>query len=233
MILLVFATDKEREAALKGSSRYRAVSGKKWFGRDIRVETVGVGPVSAGLNLGMLLGRYPETTGVICLGIAGTFSLNRYPLGATCVMTSETWPEYGLVGPDRVHPERIGFPLGEQDGRPIWDTVSLAPDRSAQMMHLSLDPSWPRTSGLTVAGVSATPARAAFMRRTYRPGVENMEGFSLALGCHVQNIPFLEIRTISNLVGSREREHWRIGYALKRLGPVLDTLFTPVKGLQQ
>lgn len=232
MILLVFATAKERDAAVRGSSIFRNISGRKWFGHEIRIETVGVGPVCAALNLGILLGRYPQISGVICLGIAGTFSLNRYPLGSTCIVTGETWPEYGLVGPDRVHPELIGFPLGEQDGRPIWDTVTLEPDEAAKGMRLSLDPGWNRAPGLTVAGVSATPGRAAFMRRTYCPGVENMEGFSLALGCHARNIPFLEIRTISNLVGSRDREHWRIGPALKRLGPALDTLFTPVKGPQ-
>ncbi len=234
MIALVFATDKERDAALAGS---------RWAGSfsdgllpdhpGVRVQVVGVGPVKAAFNLGVLLGRYPETTGVICLGIGGTFSLHRYPLGSTCVITSETWPEYGLFGPDRVHPEKVGFPLGEQDGTPIWDTIALNPDQAARSMGLALSGTWARTSGLTVAGVSATPGRAAFMRRTYRPGVENMEGFSLALGCHARTTSFLEIRTISNLVGSRDPKHWRIGPALKRLGPVLDTLFCSAKGLRK
>ena len=180
MILLVFATAKEREAMQRGSSRYRSLADGAWGGRCIRTEVIGVGPVNAALNMGMLLGRYTQISGVVCLGIGGTFSLNRYPLGSACIITGETWPEYGIAGPDRVHPQQIGFPLGEQDGAPIWDTVTLDPDRAAGEMHLSLDPSWARATGLTVAGVSATPGRAAFMRRTYDPGVENMEGFSLA-----------------------------------------------------
>lgn len=227
MIVLVFATARERDAALRGGVRTAPEHG------PVRTEVVGVGPVSAALGLGSLLGACPEVSGVICLGIGGTFSLNRYPLGSTCLITGETWPEYGLFGPERVHPEKIGFPLGEQDGAPIWDTIALYPERAARSMGVSLSDSWLRASGLTVAGVSATPERAAFMRRTYRPGVENMEGFSLALGCHARGIPFLEIRTISNLVGSRERAHWNIGRALKGLKPILDTLLCPVKGSHQ
>jgi futalosine hydrolase len=52
-----------------------------------------------------------------------------------------------------------------------------------------------------------------------------MEGFSLALACLQAGIPFLELRTISNLVGSRKPEHWKLDDALQALGEKARELF--------
>jgi futalosine hydrolase len=51
-----------------------------------------------------------------------------------------------------------------------------------------------------------------------------MEGFSLALACRERQLPFLEIRTVSNPVGERDRSKWDMGQALRGLGKTLAEL---------
>ena len=54
-----------------------------------------------------------------------------------------------------------------------------------------------------------------------------MEGFGVATAAADHGVPFVEIRTISNLVGPRDRSAWRIDLALAaltRVGKALATL---------
>jgi len=51
-----------------------------------------------------------------------------------------------------------------------------------------------------------------------------MEGFGVASAATIAELPFVEIRAISNAVGLRDRESWRIGDALEGLTTVGQTL---------
>jgi futalosine hydrolase len=51
-----------------------------------------------------------------------------------------------------------------------------------------------------------------------------MEGFALAWPCLKYGIPFAEVRCVSNVVGSRQKEDWDIRGALGELGTVMDRL---------
>src|SRR2546423_804787 len=69
--------------------------------------------------------------------------------------------------------------------------------------------------GLTVIVTGAGPAAAA---------AEAMEGFGVATAAAMAELPFVEIRAISNAVGPRDREAWRIDAALEALSTVGQTL---------
>ncbi len=56
---------------------------------------------------------------------------------------------------------------------------------------------------------------------------EAMEGYGAATAADLFEVPFAEVRAISNLVGPRDRAAWRIGEALAALsavGAVVGTL---------
>ena len=92
-------------------------------------------------------------------------------------------------------------------------------------MGLTLPPQWPQGPSLTVSAASGDPDFARQLHARYQPTTENMEGFALALGCLQASIPFLEVRTISNLVGSRDKAHWDLNGALAQLAAALSGLF--------
>ncbi len=198
----------------------------------------GVGPVNAGIALGRLLGCLAgdspksgcKTLGVFNLGVAGAFSLERLPLGAVVAVTEEIWPEYGLLTASGMDPKGVKLAQGMVDGEPVWDRLRLTPKSSARQMGLDIS-GLTRAVGLTVAGVSGTPERAEALLTRYACDIETMEGFALAWACRVADVPFVQVRTISNLVGSREAAHWDLNGARKRLAVVASTLLGTLEEL--
>jgi futalosine hydrolase len=78
---------------------------------------------------------------------------------------------------------------------------------------------------LTVATVTGTAERTAeLLARHPDAAAEGMEGFGVASAATMAELPFVEIRAISNVVGPRDRESWRIGEALDVLATVGQTL---------
>lgn len=197
------------------------IAGQAWL-----VCITGVGPINAALAMGLALARFPAITAVLNVGLAGSFDLTRAPLGSTIAVTEEIWPEYGLADDTCVDAAGLGFPLftgvpRETAEAQMWpcvpksspngdvvDRLSLHadPTRVAAALGLSLVKGIApvvQGSSLTVAGVTNSAARAKRLYHTYAALIENMEGFAVALACMRHCIPLVELRTISNVTGSR------------------------------
>ncbi|MFD6658519.1 futalosine hydrolase [Streptomyces parvus] len=71
---------------------------------------------------------------------------------------------------------------------------------------------------LTVSTVTGTAERAGALLAAH-PGAlaEAMEGFGVAEAAARAGVPVLEVRAVSNAVGPRDRDAWRIGDALAAL----------------
>lgn len=80
---------------------------------------------------------------------------------------------------------------------------------------------------LTVATVTGTADRAGRLRTRFPDAVaEGMEGFGVAAAAGRAGVRFGELRAISNLVGPRDRDAWRIPQALAALTGAFDDLLT-------
>ena len=184
---------------------------------------IGVGPVNAGIALGRILALRHEAVAVFNLGLAGSFDPARAPLGSCILVTEEIWPEYGLLGDEGIDAPGLGFAQWEHGGLRIFDRLPLYTDVTDFGLPRPAD----AVSGvsLTVAGVSASAKRADMLARRYHPLIENMEGFAVALACARQHIPCVELRIISNRVGSRARKDRAFPLALAKLGALGQDLF--------
>ncbi len=201
----------------------RGVSFVRLAGRDAVLLVTGVGPVNAALEAGALLGGC-SPRGVLHMGIAGSYDLSRAPLGAILAANAESWPEYGVAGPDAVAEPLPGFPQWVDEAGQVHQTLELAPRRDARTMDLALPPAWFLAGGVTVAGITAHARRAQLLAGRNGALFESMEGFALALACRTRCAAFLEVRAVSNLVGERDRARWRLREALDGLGGALATL---------
>jgi futalosine hydrolase len=225
-IVLACAVDGERSAVCAGLGLPKnAAAGRTIVanGREAALLLTGIGPVNAAWRLGELLPGVPGVTGVVNLGIAGSYDPARAPLLAPVAATAEIWPEFGLRSGEDVDAAALKFPLHAKG--PIRDAIRLDPDRDAAALGLILPASWARAPSVTVAGVSAQARRAAHLAASRQALTENMEGFPLALICHDKGLPFLEVRVVSNLAGSRAAADWRVQGALRELGRVAAVLF--------
>jgi futalosine hydrolase len=200
-ILIMTAVSVERDAVLRGlrnSDRF-----------DVRL--AGVGPASAAAQTAFALAN-AEYGLVISAGIAGGF-IGQAEVGSLVVASEIVAPDLGAQTADGfLSLDELGFgsariSVDNQLAVKVTDAL-----RSAGLLHVHLGPV------LSVSTVTGT-ARLALERAAQVPGAiaEGMEGFGVATAAQILGIPVLEIRAISNPVGPRDREAWRIKDALEAL----------------
>ena len=238
-LVIATATPKEMEAVLagfNGRGRCCCMPGVgDWCstpvnGHDCLLAVTGIGPINTAISIGRIMVEFPRVTGVLNFGIAGSFDTETAPLGTPVLANAEVYPEYGLATSNCIDPRGIKFPQwnaaegGAGNDKDVWDTIELTPKESLRTLKLNTPPHVAGTS-LSVAGVTGTTERAVQLKQRYTALTENMEGFSLALACVQAGIPFVELRTISNVVGSRDRADWDIELAFTRLGQAARELF--------
>ena len=225
-LAIVTATNRELRAAVEGAPGISSPEPVpwRWRGVDLYLVNCGMGPVNAALSLGRLLQLKSELLGVLNLGIAGSFDTEALPLYRAVVVREEIWPEFGLRTADGVDPAGLKYGHGTLGGETVRDRVELDPESALARMGITAILPWLRGRSLTVAGASGDAEQAEWYRQRYSPDLENMEGFALAWACLKYEIPFAEVRCVSNAVGSRDRKDWDIRGALAGLGPVMDAL---------
>jgi futalosine hydrolase len=80
---------------------------------------------------------------------------------------------------------------------------------------------------VTVNEISTSPDRIAWYQQNWSPVVESMEGGALHYVCISENIPFLQLRAISNRVGDRDKTRWDFQTAIRNLNGKLAGLLQP------
>jgi futalosine hydrolase len=96
--------------------------------------------------------------------------------------------------------------------RELINTFSLCPE-SVQGL--------PRARGVTVNTVSGRTASIQRLEQQYGPDVESMEGAAFHYACLTEQVPFLQLRTISNYVEVRDKSKWNIPLAVQNLNNTL------------
>lgn len=86
----------------------------------------------------------------------------------------------------------------------------------------------PVKDGVTVNEIKSFDT--GYFQRNSFPVVESMEGAALHYVCLMEKIPFLQIRSISNQAGERNKDRWKIKEALKNLH---ETLIVMIQKLEK
>ena len=242
-LLVCAATARELSAAVPGLVAEDALAELtpvpvRLKGRPGLLCVTGVGPVNAALALGFCFGLTsggsgpaqagppPRIGAVLNVGLAGAFDLARTPLRALCAVVEEIWPEYGLNDGSSVTARAFSYPLWRQaDGaaEDVYDRLRLA-DADAIARREPPAGTFLSRRSLTVAGVSASFARAREMANRHRAELENMEGFAVAYACARAGVPCVEVRAVSNKVGPRAADEKDFPGALAALAGALPAL---------
>jgi futalosine hydrolase len=202
-VTLLVATAVEAEAA--------AIRAGLPSAGPVQVVAVGVGPAAAAAGTARLLAR-AEVAGrpyhaVIGAGVAGGFP-GRADVGATVLATRTIAADLGAESPDGFLPiDRLGFGTAfyESDSALFKALTAALPGALAGDI-------------LTLATVTGTAATAATLAARHPAALaEAMEGFGVASAAVAAGLPFIELRTISNPIGPRDRAAWRLPDALAAL----------------
>ncbi|MBP6287885.1 MAG: futalosine hydrolase, partial [Ferruginibacter sp.] len=76
-------------------------------------------------------------------------------------------------------------------------------------------------SAVTVNKVSDSLLQKQQLVKHFNAGIESMEGAALHYICLQENIPFLQLRSVSNLVGERDKTKWKMKEAIDNLNTEL------------
>lgn len=186
----------------------------------------GVGPVNAALAMGYCIGLVKDSspvTGIIYAGLAGSFDLDLAPLRSIWQINREIWPEYGLNDGMSVTARAFRHPQWDKGANSIYEEIEI-PDLKSLPLALPKPPDWPACASLTVAGVTASFQRRDSLWSKWHVPLENMEGFAAAYVALRAEIPFAEIRVVSNRTGPRRADEKDFDGAFSTLGEILPDL---------
>jgi futalosine hydrolase len=99
---------------------------------------------------------------------------------------------------------------------------------SENAWKISNDLSIPAVKGVTNNTVSGEENLIKRMRDKFSPEIETMEGAAFFYVCLMENIPFVEIRSISNMVESGDKSKWDIPLAIKNLSDKVNSYLAQI-----
>jgi len=213
-VLVVTAVVAERDAALRdlGPASPTVLPYGAVRAGDVVVAAGGVGPVAAAVATSRLLALEPFRL-VISAGIAGGFA-GRAAIGDVVVAGTSAFADLGAATDD-------GFldlsGLGLSGGAPLVSPVTVKPELNARVGTI-----------LTLATMTGTDVRATALADAHPDAVaEAMEGYGVAWAATEHRMPWLELRTVSNLIGRRNRSGWDITAAFDALGRAIRLVTSP------
>ena len=180
-------------APLEGNGLPDSIAGRPLA----RIQT-GVGPVNAAYAVTRFLMENSVGCLVVC-GVGGAYPGSGLETGAVVCADSET---YGDLGAD----SRDGFLDMQALGFPVIGGANPLFNR----LPLDLFPVARRVPFVTCATCTGTDAKAAALVARTGGAVESMEGAAVVHVARLMGVKVGEVRGISNAVGNRDREAWRL-----------------------
>jgi futalosine hydrolase len=199
-VLIMTAVSTERDAILRG------LRGESSF--DVVI--AGVGPALAAARTASAL-AVSEYGLVISAGIGGGFN-DRAEIGSLVVANEIVAADLGVETTDGfLSIDELGFGSARI---PVNTRLALEVTKALRAAGLSAHMG-PILTVSTATGTMETTLKRS--SQVLGATAEGMEGFGVATAAQDRGIPILEIRAISNRVGPRDREAWRIKEALEAL----------------
>jgi len=173
----------------------------------------GMGKTNAAHALTALLeGR--RVRGVIGFGVGGAYAGSGLDVGDVALASEEIYGDEGVeTAGGWISTEGIGIALLERaDGVRCFNHFALDAPRVAVAAEALRAAGTAAGVGpfVTVSACSGTAARGAELAARFGAVCENMEGAALAHVAALYDVPFLEVRGISNAVEDRDLSRWRL-----------------------
>ncbi len=140
-------------------------------------------------------------------GIGGSFD-RQIALGSLVMVNSE---QFGDLGAEDNGAYLDIFEMGLQD-RDVFPFSGGRLDCPQSALHEQV--ALRHVTGLTVNTVTGTTASAQRLVERYSTGIESMEGGAFHYTCLLSEVPFMQVRAISNYVEARDKSKWKMKEAV-------------------
>ena len=151
---------------------------------------------------------------IIQVGIAGTFD-HRLKLGKVICVMEESLGDMG-VEENGCWKDIFDLNLEQKNEAPFKKGKLSNPFlKKYNLLDLS------EVDAVTVNEISTNKERIQQVIKKYHPSIESMEGAALHYVCREMEIPFIQIRSISNYIGDRNKNNWKLQEAITNLNKTI------------
>jgi futalosine hydrolase len=194
-ILIVSATEFEIAPFLKQKG-------------NIDILITGIGLPMALYHLQKKINENPYDL-VIQAGIAGAFT-NEFELGETVLVKQDIFGDIGMEE-NSIFTPIFETELFNKNEFSFEDGWLINKNKTLQQSNLEL------VKAITVNKVTDNKKAIEQLATIFNAEIETMEGAALHYVCLQQNISFIQIRSISNYVGERDKTKWKMNLAIENL----------------
>jgi futalosine hydrolase len=145
---------------------------------------------------------------VINAGIAGSFS-KQISIGEVAAIENDFFAELGAENDE----EFIPFPKMNLPGAYSFINKNTISSKTYQQLK--------KVKAATVNKVHGNEESITKFLSVHHVDIESMEGAAVAMVCEKENMPYFQIRSISNYVTKRNINEWNVPYAIKNLNSTL------------
>lgn len=188
---------------------------------QVEFHCTGVGLTAATFEITRLaLTQSPDL--IIQAGIAGSFT-HPPTQGEVVMIATEETGDMG-VWENGSWKNMTELALLPSDSPP-YETGLLPNPYLAAFSFLGLS----QATGISVNQITTDQKMLEELQKKHpTPLIESMEGAALHYACRMLQIPFLQLRGISNLVGERNKSNWNISLAIEQVNQTLIQLLTSI-----
>lgn len=194
-------------------------NGSRVFSYSIDNDTIdilitGVGMMNTAFYMGRITGMRSYDL-ALNVGVAGSF-LEEYGPGQLVNVMEEELGDFGAED-NAAFLDIFELELMEPDRYPFTGKMLINPfDHKVDMIHFL-----PAVKGITVNKVHGNETSIERIMGKYNPAVETMEGAAFFYACLISEIPFYDIRAISNYMEARNKDNWQLEKAITELNNYL------------
>lgn len=192
------------------------------YGRlNVTLLVTGAGLTATAFALGRALAAQRYNL-VINAGICGALD-RSLPIGEVVQVVSEVFADMGAEEADGSFTDAFGIGLLGPDQPPFKSGMLLNEGGSTYDFL-------PKVAGISVNKVHGAEQSIAALQQRLPAQIESMEGAAFFYACLMSDMPFLEIRAVSNYVEPRNKDNWNIPLAIDRLNEVLVQMVSGLAG---
>ena len=190
---------------------------KGFTNHEVDVLITGPGLMAATHSLTGQIGlKKPDL--VIQAGIAGCFN-KKMPLGSIVAVKQDMVADEGVVEAKKFK-TLFDLKLVKANQFPYKNGWLVNPDAD----KLIRGNGFKAVKGITINQITTDPRKIKEYISRYKVVVESMEGAALHYACLQSAIPFLQLRSVSNYIGERDKSKWDFQKSIGNLNKALITL---------
>lgn len=178
---------------------------------DILITGIGLTSTAYHLTKQLQLKKYDL---IIQAGVAGCFN-SKIPLGTVFAVKKDTIADQSVIElkklktlfdlklvPQNLHPFNKGWLVNPNNL--LFEKIKVK-----------------SVTSISVNEISTSKQKINFYKNTFKPVLESMEGAALHFVCLMEKIPFIQLRSISNYIGERDKKKWNMSTSIENLNKEL------------